>query len=101
MNYNPPKNKFLSSKGGYFPSFTVLYEGEYLRGKKNGKGKEYNEDDKLIFEGEYLNGRKWNGNMKEYFKNGFLKLEVKYLNGEKNGEVKEYNINGNLKWHLA
>ena len=25
---------------------------------KNGKGKEYNEDGKLIYDGEYLNGEK-------------------------------------------
>ena len=34
----------------------LLFEGEYLKGKKNGKGKEYNQDGKLIYEGEYLNG---------------------------------------------
>jgi len=33
------------------------FEGEYLNGKRNGKGKEYI-DGELIFEGEYLNGKK-------------------------------------------
>ena len=33
--------------------------------KKNGKGKEYNRNGKLIFEGEYLNGKS-NGKGKEY-----------------------------------
>ena len=37
---------------------TLIYEGEYLNGKKNGKGKEYNDDGDLIFEGEFLNGKK-------------------------------------------
>ena len=32
----------------------MIFEGEYLNGMKNGKGKEY--EGKLIFEGEYLNG---------------------------------------------
>ena len=36
----------------------LIYEGEYLNGKRNGKGKEYDLNDKLIFEGEYLNGKK-------------------------------------------
>jgi len=36
--------------------------GEYLNGKRNGNGKEYNEKGKLIFEGEYLNNKKWVGN---------------------------------------
>ena len=39
----------------------LLFEGNFLNGKKNGKGKEFNVEEKLIFEGEYLNGIKWNG----------------------------------------
>ena len=35
---------------------TLIYEGEYLNGKKNGKGKEYFNNDNLKFEGEYKNG---------------------------------------------
>ena len=33
------------------------FDGEYLNGKRNGKGKEYCDDD-LIFDGEYLNGKR-------------------------------------------
>ena len=44
----------------------VLFEGYYSNGKKNGRGKEYNEEGKLIFEGEYLNGKKWKGEAKDY-----------------------------------
>ena len=36
----------------------LIFEGEYLNGERNGKGKEYNYDGRLIFEGEYLNGKK-------------------------------------------
>ena len=36
------------------------FEGEYLNGKKNGKGKEYNNIGEIIFEGEYLNGERLN-----------------------------------------
>ena len=32
----------------------LQFEGEYLNGKRNGKGKEYWNDGKLKFEGEYL-----------------------------------------------
>jgi len=39
----------------------LIFEGEYLNGKRNGKGKEYNMFGELIFEGEYLNGNKWEG----------------------------------------
>ena len=35
----------------------MIFEGEYLNGKKNGKGKKY-DFNSLIFEGEYLNGEK-------------------------------------------
>ena len=92
-----------------------VFEGEYLNGKRNGKGKEYCEvfnNNILVFEGEYLNGKKWNG--KGYDKkhnviyeikngNGFikeitynegkLKFEGEYKNGERNGKGKEYNHN--------
>ena len=34
----------------------LKYEGEYLNGERNGKGKEYDIKGNLIFEGEYLNG---------------------------------------------
>ena len=36
----------------------VIFEGEYINGKKNGKAKEYNYNGKLIYEGEYLNGKR-------------------------------------------
>jgi len=53
-----------------------MFEGEYLNGKRNGKGKEYYVNGKLIFEGEYLNGER-NGKEKIYYYNS--KLIVKYL----------------------
>ena len=42
----------------------VIFEGEYVNGKRNGKGKEYNYG-RIIFEGEYLYGKR-NGKGKEY-----------------------------------
>ena len=39
----------------------IFYEGGYSNGKRNGDGKEYNDKGELVFEGEYLNGKKWNG----------------------------------------
>ena len=42
----------------------IVYEGEYLNGEKNGKGKEYDFFTNLEFEGEYLNDQK-NGKGKE------------------------------------
>ena len=34
------------------------YEGEYLNGKRNGKGIKYYSSDNILFEGEYLNDLK-------------------------------------------
>ena len=59
----------------------LLYGGIYKNGKKNGKGKEYNNEE-LIFEGEYLNGKK-NGKGKEYNFMGNLIFEGEYINGNK------------------
>ena len=39
----------------------MKFEGEYLNGKINGKGKKYFYNGKIYFEGEYLNDKKWNG----------------------------------------
>ena len=44
----------------------MIFEGEYLNGKRNGKGKEYYHNCKLKFEGIFLNGKKWNGKGEEY-----------------------------------
>ena len=37
----------------------LKFEGEYLNGKRNGKGKDTLGN--YRFEGEYLNGKKWKG----------------------------------------
>ena len=55
------KGKKWNGKGKcYNENFIILYEGEFLKGKLNGKGKEY-KSRKLIFEGEYINGERWIG----------------------------------------
>ena len=93
----------------------IIFEGEYLNGKRNGTGREYFIDNILRFEGIYLNGKKWEGKgydklnnivyelkegkgfIKEYdYENGNLIFEGEYLNGEKNGKGKEYNYFGKL-----
>ena len=84
------------------------YEGEYLNGKKNGKGIKYY-DGKLHFQGDYLNDKELDGKgydlnnnvvyelkqgkgyVKEYYSDWKLYFEGEYLNGERNGRGKEYN----------
>ena len=47
------KEKSIIRKG------ILLFEGEYLNGKRNGKGKYFNPwNGKLNFEGEYVNGKR-------------------------------------------
>ena len=92
----------------------LAFEGEYLNGKRNGKGKEYYENEIIKFEGEYLNGYKIegkgynkkgdiifelnrNGKGKEYYSDGKIKFEGEYLNGKK-WKGKGYNKNGFIEF---
>jgi len=79
----------------YYFNGNLRFEGDYLNGKRNGKGKEYYDDcHKIIFEGEYKNGLRWNG--KGYDNNNNVVYELK--NG--NGYVKEYYSNGKLEFEV-
>ena len=63
----------------------IIFEGEYLNGFRHGYGKEYYANCKTepIFEGEYLKGLRWNGKGKEYSGMNNIKIMVEYKNGEK------------------
>ena len=87
----------------------LIFEGEYIKGERNGKGKEYNYnyEDRVRYEkknkkkyyntgtvkfkGEYLNNRKWNG---KGYKNGRIIYEIN--NGK--GYIKDYDFYGDLKF---
>ena len=56
--------------------------------KKNGKVKEYNNEDYLIYEGDYKNGKR-NGEGKEYYYN-ILIFEGEYKDGKRNGKATKY-----------
>ena len=73
----------------------VKYKGEYLYGKKHGKGKDYSDyNGQLQFEGEYVLGNR-TGNAKEYNCNGGIEFEGEYFN-DKRKKGKEYDYDGNL-----
>ena len=73
----------------------LIHEGEFLKGKKNLKGKEYNDNGMLIYEGEYLNGKRWNGILKIY--NNDIMFEIELIEGKINGKIKDFTFNnGNL-----
>jgi len=59
------------------------FEGEYLNGKKNGKGKEYDYYGSLEFDGEYLNGKKWNGKGRYVNFSENIGVEYEYKYGKK------------------
>ena len=81
------KENFQKEKDGkglikeYSYEAKLEYEGEYLNGKRNGKGKEYN-DGRLKFEGEYYKGER-GGKGKEYNNRGKLIFEGEYFYGKK------------------
>ena len=70
----------------------LIFEGEYLNGKRHGKGKEYHDNGNLKYEGEYINGQR-NGKGKEYDSDGSLSYEGEYLNGKRHRKGKEYICN--------
>jgi len=76
-------NDVRNGKGKEYYNDELTYDGEFLNGRKHGKGIEYNYWGKIEFEGEFLNDMKWNGKFKEYNDNGEFIREVEYLNGEK------------------
>ena len=63
FNYALVKGKYIEyQSNGYVKIYDgiseyLVYEGEYLKGKKNGKGKDYSYNE-LVYEGEYLKGKK-------------------------------------------
>ena len=81
----------------YDVSGNLIFVGEYLNGKRHGKGKEYYIE-KIKFEGEYLNGKR-HGKGKEYWNNGKVLFEGEYLNG-KEWIGTGYDLNGNIIYAL-
>ena len=94
----------------YYSKDSIEYEGEYLYGRYNGKGKEYFDNGKALFEGEFLDNHKWNGigydsngniiykiingncegDIKIYYSDGTIDYEGGYKNGLKHGKGKKY-----------
>ena len=134
MNYKRFANKYIINEDNVIKEYNIytdklLYEGEYLNGKRDGKGKEYGQEGTLQFEDEYLNGKRWNGKGYDYnsslsneLKNGKgyvvdfnqnenLIFEGELVNGEKNGKSIEYSsisdflfegeyLKGEKKWKM-
>jgi len=66
------------------------FEGNYIKGKKNGHGKKYFDNGKIKFEGEYENGKK-NGEGIEFYRDGLEKFKGEYRDGDQwNGILTRY-----------
>ena len=89
--YNMETNKLIyegeykkgkrDGKGKEYNNNELIFEGTYVKGKRNGIGKEY-KDNKLIYEGTYVNDKRWNGIGKEYNNNELI-FEGKYFDGKR------------------
>jgi len=117
LNYKLLSERYFiyetKEKGKEYDSYNdrLIYEGEYLNGERNGKGKEYNKVGKLIFVGEFKKGKRWDGygynpsckysydyQLKEgkgyvreyHYYDVHKKYEGEYLNGERNRKGKDY-----------
>ena len=55
----------------------LIFKGEYLNKKRNGKGKEYHYNGRLKFDGDFINGKKMNG--REYDNKGNLILTLRRI----------------------
>ena len=78
------KNKLPDGKGTkYYKNRNIMYEGEFIKGKFEGKGK-YIYDNGDYFIGEYKNGLR-NGKGIGYYKNGKTMFEGEFINGKVNG----------------
>ena len=116
IGYNLEGDKIFELKEGkgnvkeYDDSDKLEYEGEYLNGEKNGKGKLYqigykyvgeflngekiegeekDIDGEYLFKGKYHNGKMWEGKIIKIENSPFLQFEGKLLNGKINGKGKE------------
>ena len=88
-------NGNINGKGKDFNKNLMRYEGEYLDGNRHGKGKEYY-DDSLVFVGEYLYDYKIKG---IDYVNGRIDYEGEYfLDSKWNG--KGYDERGDILYEL-
>ena len=73
-------------------NFALRYQGEYLNGLRHGNGKKYDNQEKLLFEGEFYKGKMWTG--KVYYPKSNIIYELK--NGK--GFIKEYYNENNVDY---
>ena len=71
----------INGKGKKYSKGKLIFDGEFLNGKKNGQGEEYHIYGYTIFRGEYLNNKKWNGIGRD--DDDGIEFEGEYKNGKR------------------
>lgn len=77
---------------------SIYYIGNFSNEKFNGKGKQYNSNNKLIYDGNFSNSE-YSGYGKLYYSSGKLKYEGNFSNGKYNGKGTLYEENGKIKFN--
>lgn len=72
------------------------YQGEWWRGKPNGRGKRYRKDGTLVYEGECKDGKEHGLGKSYYFYDGTLLYDGEWKDGTWNGLGKYYRRDGTL-----
>ena len=89
-------NDLYDGKGKYTFSNGEYYIGEWSKGERNGKGKEYYNDNKLRYDGDFVNG-KYEGNGEYYFENEEYYIG-QFLEGKRHGNGKLFYKDKNIKY---
>jgi len=83
------KGKYIWEDGSY-------YIGQWSNNNMNGKGTAYNKDDTIQYEGDFVNGKK-EGYGKFIYEDGLYYIG-KWLNDKRNGKGKLYNKDGIIEY---
>ena len=106
------RSYIIYEKSGYGKEYDwetdlLIYEGNFLNGRRNGKGTEYDVYGEVIYEGEYLNGKRVEKDLinKLEIENGVKKVynylnELVFERESSDGKKikKEYDEKGNIKF---
>ena len=79
----------------YFQNGKLASIAKYKNGEKNGTHKEWNETGTLVFEGEYVGGKR-HGKLNKYFDDGKPYLVQTFENDEIHGVKLSYDKEGNV-----
>lgn len=80
----------------FYSNGNIYEEINFLKGKYNGQRKEYYNKGQVKVISSYIDN-KLDGDWLSFYENGTKQSEGKYINGERNGTYKEYYENGNLE----